>query len=143
MTPKNGEYSGSDSDNGVDEDMEALRRACILTGTNPHDLGPSTATPSIALPGENDDKDESESEEDDLEYYRSLQRRFSISNDVEDEEPLTLNPLCTIHPGASDDDNHCEDDFQLLRAIEQRFSQYNDIVNDSTVCPSQKHEQIV
>lgn len=119
MASNNDEFSGSDSDDdGFKEDMEALRRACTLTGTNPNHLQSSSSAPNpVVSPAYDHD-----SEEDDLELVRSIQRRFSIPVTDDDEQPLNLKPLCSIPPPGSD--GECEDDFETLRAIQRRFGDY-------------------
>ncbi|GMQ11458.1 hypothetical protein CsSME_00054095 [Camellia sinensis var. sinensis] len=106
------EFSGSDSDEGFNEDMEALRRACILTGTDPQALDTSVATGGVAA--------SSDSDEEDFELVRGIQQRLTACNHAE--APLFLKPLCTLPPAASDDD---EDDFETLRAIQRRFEGYD------------------
>lgn len=119
------DLSGSESDDGFDEDMEALKRACLITGTKPyHHLHPSTAATSnsdgVASAAESEDGEE---EEDDLELIRKMQQRFSGDGF---EEPLNLKPICSLPPVLdSDNDDDSDDDFQILRAIQRRFSDYN------------------
>lgn len=114
--------SGSDSDNtGFEEDMEALRKACSVTGLDNNDL-PKSFTAAI-----NGDSDE----EEDIQLLRSIQQRFSLptnhnDNDNHDDigDGQEYQPLNTILP-SSDDYGDDDDDFATLRAIQQRFSQYN------------------
>lgn len=96
--------SGSEDDGALDEDMEALRRACMLTGTNPSDLD------NEKNPSADSDSD------DDLELVRSIRNRFSMSSSAC--EALSLKPLASLPPAASDE----EDDFETLLAIQRRFS---------------------
>lgn len=104
--------SGSDSDSddfGLQQDMEALRRACSVTGA--------------ALIS---DDSSSDSGDEDRELYRKIQERFSVTNDAE--EPLNLKPICVLPPPLtlSDSDvDDCDGDFEILRAIQSRFSDYN------------------
>ncbi|KAA8542784.1 hypothetical protein F0562_023936 [Nyssa sinensis] len=108
------DFSGSDADSGFEDDMEALRRACIVTGKNPNDLKTSSAiTVQCGTTSESDDED------DDIELVRRIQQRFSSSTDVE--ATLFLKPLSTLPPAGSDDE---DDDFETLRAIQRRFGQY-------------------
>lgn len=125
----NEEFSGSDSDDGFSEDMEALRRACILAGTNTSSL-PSSPSPAetansrggaTATTTSSSYSDDEDDGEDDLKLVRSIQERFA---DLNDEEPLTLKPLCSIHPVGEED--NLEDDLETLRAIQRRFASYND-----------------
>ncbi|GMQ11457.1 hypothetical protein CsSME_00054095 [Camellia sinensis var. sinensis] len=124
------EFSGSDSDEGFNEDMEALRRACILTGTDPQALDTSVATGGVAA--------SSDSDEEDFELVRGIQQRLTACNHAE--APLFLKPLCTLPPAASDDD---EDDFETLRAIQRRFEGYDkDSLKSSTENDLKKLEQV-
>lgn len=107
------DFSGSDGDEGLDEDMEALRRACILTGTDLNSLQPP-ANETTASDCEDDD-------DDDMELVRGVQRRLSACNHAE--APLFLKPLSTLPPALSDQDDD-EDDFEIFRAIQKRFSGY-------------------
>lgn len=107
--------SGSDSDSddyGLQEDIEALRRACSFTG----------AATTAALVS---DDSSSDSGEEDRELYRKIHERFSVTNDAE--EPLNLKPICALPPvSLSDSDvDDCDGDFEILRAIQRRFSDYN------------------
>ncbi|XP_071903435.1 uncharacterized protein [Coffea arabica] len=135
------ESSGSDADDGFDEDMEALRRACLLTGTNVDDLeNPCSPSPAVtattsgaaATTGSDSDADDAE---DDLELVRNIQKRFAIVTDNA-LEPLTLEPLYSIHPSANEDD-----DFETLRAIQRRFFAYSEGgLGESTEVVSHKPE---
>ncbi|XP_058199967.1 uncharacterized protein LOC131314974 [Rhododendron vialii] len=107
------DFSGSEGDEGLDEDMEALRRACILTGTDLNSLQPP-ANETTASDCDDDD-------DDDMELVRGVQRRLSACNHAE--APLFLKPLSTLPPALSDPDDD-EDDFEILRAIQKRFSGY-------------------
>lgn len=113
--------SGSDSDlddYGLQEDMEALRRACSFSGA---------VTTLVS------DDSSSYSGEEDRELYRKIQERFSVTNDAE--EPLNLTPICALPPvSLSDSDvDDCDGDFEILRAIQRRFSDYNnDDLNKGT-----------
>ena len=101
--------SDDDNDPVLDEDLEALRRACILTGTNPTDVATSSGAAS--------DSDSI----DDLELVRNIHKRFSISSG-DAPATLSLKPLSFLLPTVSDDD---EDDFEILRAVQKRFSAYH------------------
>ncbi|KAL2478914.1 uncharacterized protein Fot_47928 [Forsythia ovata] len=123
------QFSNSDSDDGFNEDMEALKRAFQLTGTSPNDHKGSLSTAAHSggggggdgalLESESDDDDG----EDDIEMVRNIQKRFAISTEAE--EPLTLKPLCTLPPLGWDSDDG-DDDFETLRAIQRRFMAYDD-----------------
>lgn len=105
------DLSGSDSDEGFAEDMEAIKRACLLTaGTKPND--PATTSNS----------ESDEEEDDDAELIRKMKERFS---DHGLGEPLNLKPICALPPVLdSDRDDDSEDDMQILRAIQRRFEDY-------------------
>ncbi|KAI3463736.1 hypothetical protein Pfo_020399 [Paulownia fortunei] len=129
MSSSNEEFSDTDSDDGFNEDMEALKRACQLTGKNPtdHQLQLSTtagAANGVAIASASSEAESDAEGEDDLQLVRSIQKRFAVSMDVED-EPLTMEPLCTLPPDWSDSDD-CEDDYETLRAIQRRFAAYNE-----------------
>nr|APY20264.1 MYB type transcriptional factor R4 [Pyrus betulifolia] len=118
-----------EDDDLFEADMEALRRACMLTGTSPDDLKNDGG-------GGNDDErqasadseSDSDADDDDLELLRQIRSRFSNSSDAC--EPLSLKPLCTLPPDASGDE---EDDYQTLLAIRKRFSAYgNDTLENDT-----------
>ncbi|XP_065852280.1 uncharacterized protein [Euphorbia lathyris] len=113
-----------ENDSGFDDDMEALRRACTLAGTNVNDLedtyeGGTNIYSSSAEAEEEADRDSSSVEDDDLELFRRVQSRFSKSNDSS--EPLSLKPLCSLHPDFDNED----DDFETLCAVRRRFSTYD------------------
>lgn len=124
------EFSDIDSDDGFNEDMEALRRACQLTGKTPIDrqlqLSSTTVTAAsgVASAGGSSEADSDGEGEDDLQLVRSIQQRFAVPMDTED-EPLKMKPLCTLPPDWSDSDD-CVDDYETLRAIQRRFTAYND-----------------
>ncbi|KAL5815509.1 hypothetical protein ACOSQ4_026150 [Xanthoceras sorbifolium] len=147
-------FSGSESDDAFDEDMEALRRACMITGTDPNDLdnanrpsSPATAAAnSTAAVAAEDSVAFSSDSEDDLELVRNIQNRLALSNPNDVCEPLSLEALCTLPPAVSDED---EDDFEILRVIQRRFSNYNmtDTTKNNTgdllQTPKQVHASIV
>ncbi|WCJ28107.1 myb domain protein 4r1 [Euphorbia peplus] len=113
-----------ENDDGFEDDLEALRRACTLTGTNVSDLedegrGAGNLCSSSAEVVEEEEEAKQDSSDDDFELFRRVQSRFSNSNDSS--EPLSLKPLCSIHPDFEDDD----DDFETLCAVRRRFSSYD------------------
>ncbi|KAM0021287.1 putative transcription factor MYB-HB-like family [Helianthus debilis subsp. tardiflorus] len=118
--------SGSDSDTGIEEDVEALKRAFSVTGA-----------------GSDADFDVSdESEDEDMELLRNIQKRFSVPIDTEHEASSTK-PLQTILPSVlSDENDDSDDDFETLRAIQRRFSQYDDSTNICAESPVQRPEQV-
>lgn len=113
--------SGSEGGSAsFDEDMEALRRACVLTGADADSAVAQAGGLELAAPDSDSDDDD-----DDLGLVRRLQERFSadLAN------PLTLKPLASLHPAAATSDED-EDDFETLRAIQKRFCAY-----DHSKCP--------
>ncbi|PON35931.1 Octamer-binding transcription factor [Trema orientale] len=145
-------FNSEEEDDVLDEDMEALRRACMITGTNPDRLlhanasspspspspAPDAAGESIssaaAAAAEDDDVD-------DLELVRNIRNRFSTSSELF--EPLSLRPLCVLPPAMSDDDGEDDDDFETLRAIQKRFAAYNnDALINSTENFLEKEEKV-
>ncbi|KAK6127651.1 hypothetical protein DH2020_038601 [Rehmannia glutinosa] len=126
MSASKEEFSDADSDDGFDEDMEALKRACQITGKSPTDKQlqlPSTTGAAASASASSEADSDGEGEED-LQLVRSIQERFADPMDMED-EPLMMKPLCTLPPEWSDSDD-CDDDYETLRAIQRRFAAYND-----------------
>lgn len=136
------ELSSSEHDEGFDEDLESLKKACMRTGTDLKDLQitaadndrPSTldasADPS-ALSADSGSEDE-------LELLRSIRNRFALSEDVCEPlsmKPLSMKPLCALPPISSDDD--AEDDYETLRVIQRRFMAYS--TNDSWKNSTEDH----
>ncbi|KAJ0772228.1 putative transcription factor MYB family [Helianthus annuus] len=120
--------SGSDSDTGIEEDMEALKRAFSVTGAGDD--------------ADFDVSDESEDEDEDMELLRNIQKRFSVPIDTEHEASSTK-PLRTILPSVlSDENDDSDDDFETLRAIQRRFSQYDDSTNICAESSVQRPEQV-
>ncbi|KAK1298252.1 hypothetical protein QJS10_CPB14g00312 [Acorus calamus] len=118
-----GDYSyGSDRDEAFEEDMEALRRACMIAGTDPND--------ALRVPSGLEDGDDGsggggsnvDDGADDLELANSIRRRFSAqaSSSSSFDRPPIVRPLCTLLPSDLDED----DDFEMLRTIQRRFLQY-------------------
>ncbi|MCD7451747.1 Myb-like DNA-binding domain protein [Datura stramonium] len=136
------EFSGSDSDDGFQEDMEALKKACLLFGKDADDLQPSSSigdghvagadnvTPSVS---------DADDDDDDIQLVRSIQERFALSAELR--EPLSLKPLCSFRPPGSEGDE--DDDFETLRAIQRRFAAYDDDSgNGREESPLDKFEQV-
>ncbi|XP_031259352.1 uncharacterized protein LOC116117469 [Pistacia vera] len=119
------EFSDSENDEGFDEEeREAIRRACMITDTDPNDLDNSDKlqlTVGADSSGGADAGFWSSDGEEDLELVRKIQNRLALSDDSC--QPLSLKALCTLPPVLSDDDE--EDDFETLRIIQRRFSAYN------------------
>lgn len=115
------EEEEEDDDDDFQNDMEALRQACLLTGTN--NISPSAAVSDGS--GEADGNScggasvSDSGSEDDFELFRSVQNRFATS--ANSLEPLSLKPLCALPP-VSDDE---EDDFETLCAVKRRFAAYD------------------
>lgn len=134
MSSSKDDFSDTDSDDGFNEDMEALKRACQITGKDPIDDDPprqpsttaAAAADEIGVPSVSTSSEaESEDEEDsDLQMVLSVQKRFAVRMDMED-EPLSMEPLFTLPPDWSDNDD-CEDDYETLRAIQRRFAAYSE-----------------
>ncbi|KAM1296030.1 hypothetical protein TB1_015143 [Malus domestica] len=111
-----------EDDDLFEADMEALRRACMLTGTSPDDLkndGGDGNDDERQASADSESDSDADADDDDLELLRQIRSRFSNSSDAC--EPLSLKPLCTLPPDASGDE---EDDYQTLLAIRKRFSAY-------------------
>ncbi|XP_052303603.1 uncharacterized protein LOC7462515 isoform X4 [Populus trichocarpa] len=117
------EEEEEDDDDDFQNDMEALRQACLLTGTNLTNISPSAAVSDGS--GEADGNScggasvSDSGSEDDFELFRSVQNRFATS--ANSLEPLSLKPLCALPP-VSDDE---EDDFETLCAVKRRFAAYD------------------
>ncbi|KAJ7975198.1 MYB family protein [Quillaja saponaria] len=114
------ELSGGEDDEDFNKDMEEIRKACILTGTDPTDLkitsnasdGSSSDGESTGARAAGGAAPATDSDDDDLELVRDIQNRFSgagISSD-----PVTN----------SDDD---QEDHELLESIKNRFSITSDV----------------
>ncbi|XP_021802956.1 uncharacterized protein LOC110747052 [Prunus avium] len=117
------EEEEEDDDDDFDEDMEAIRRACMLTGTNPDDLNPNNNNNHGGDEPRHSSGSEAESDsdevDDDLELLRKIRSRFSNFSDFC--EPLSLKPLSSLPPAVSDDE---EDDYQTLLSVQKRFAAY-------------------
>ncbi|XP_014752712.1 uncharacterized protein LOC100828457 isoform X3 [Brachypodium distachyon] len=137
-------YSDDDSDpefdEGLQEDLDLVRRSCIAAGADPAAASaaaqvssylttPSVPSSAAALPaaagdGLSDDDDEDEEEEDeDLALVRSIRENLHL-NKASPSSPLPSEPrpICVWPPSDTDDDD--EDDLETLRAIQRRFSHY-------------------
>ncbi|XP_064982257.1 uncharacterized protein LOC135582744 isoform X1 [Musa acuminata AAA Group] len=103
--------SGSDRDDAFDADMEALRRACMLTGADPSNVGGAGS----------DSESESGPESggtDDAGLLLRLRERFSSPSPA-------LNSLPSNKPSSNlPQESNCEDDFETLRAVQKRFKQF-------------------
>lgn len=117
-------------DDGFNDDIEALRRACMITGQDPDDViakNDQGKNPSVhqndddidvgASSAPNSDSDSDFDE--DLELLRKIKNQFS---DTCLNKPLSLKPLCTLLPPSVSDEE--EDDYQTLLAVRKRFAAY-------------------
>ncbi|KAF5188055.1 Myb protein [Thalictrum thalictroides] len=106
-----------EEDSLFNQDMEALKRACRLTGTNPNEIEDFNTTVSIS--------DSESSEVDDVELVRRIQQSINNNNNS---TPVSLKPLKSLPPvgfsDISDDDEDDDEDLQTLRTIERRFANY-------------------
>ncbi|TMW99976.1 hypothetical protein EJD97_001594 [Solanum chilense] len=122
------DFSDNDYDDGFQEDMEALKKACLFAGKDADDLQPSSSAGDVAAGDDDDDDDvtpsvsDANEYDDDIACLRNLQERFSLSTELC--EPINLKPLCSIFPPGSEGDE--ENDLETLRAIERRFVAYDD-----------------
>jgi myb proto-oncogene protein len=102
------DLSGSEDDNDLDEDMEALRRACMLTGRNPNDLdNPSTSSANGYYSAVSADSDS----DDDLELVRNIKNRFSTSSALCEPCPWSLCLLSRPPPRTRTTISKCSSQF--------------------------------
>ncbi|KAJ0264357.1 Myb domain protein 4r1 [Hirschfeldia incana] len=137
-----------EEDDDIGEDLEDLRRACIVPGSNSDDVIPKSGGG-----GEGEVPSDSENEEDDFEMLRSLKSQLATSTDPppvglpslpsdsesdDDFELLrTLKSQLALSMDSrfppmslSDDDDEEDDSFETLRAIRRRFSAYANLDKD-------------
>ncbi|WVZ61838.1 hypothetical protein U9M48_011650 [Paspalum notatum var. saurae] len=143
------DFYSDDSDPDIDEDLredlDALRRSCLLSGADPDAAvaqvsaaaassglaGPSTpalaAAPDLHVAAASSDDDE-EDDDEDLALVRAiranlhhLSRASPASPPPGDDDPSAPRPVCVWPPSDTDED---EDDLETLRAIQRRFSHY-------------------
>ncbi|GAB4845282.1 hypothetical protein Ancab_038691 [Ancistrocladus abbreviatus] len=117
------DFSDSDTDDLLLQDIQALASACMPSTSNPNDNhkgSPDATNTTNAAVGDSADApvDWSDSD-DDFGLLRSIQQSYACGSDIN--QPLSLKPVSTLPPVSSDDE---EDDFETLRAIQRRFSQY-------------------
>ncbi|KAF8714051.1 hypothetical protein HU200_028046 [Digitaria exilis] len=153
------DFYSDDSDPDIDEDLredlDALRRSCILSGADPDAAVAQLSSPSASLAGpstpalaaatapvaadtdgfSSDDDDEEEDE--DLALVRSIRENLHHLNNNKASPPpdapsssSSPRPICTWPPSDTDED---EDDLETLRAIQRRFSHYQS--STSTASP--------
>jgi len=137
--------SDPDIDDDLREDLDALRRSCILSGADPDAAvaqvstglaGPSTPALAAGAPGaaaandhhaSSSDDEEEEEEDEDLALVRSIRANLHHLNKASpaaprgDDDPSSPRPICTWPPSDTDEE---EDDLETLRAIQRRFSHY-------------------
>ena len=130
--------SDPDIDDDLREDLDALRRSCILSGADPDAAvaqvssglaGPST--PALAAaPGtaaNHHHASSSDDDDEDLALVRSIRANLHHLNKASpaaprgDNDPSSPCPICTWPPSDTDEE---EDDLETLRAIQRRFSHY-------------------
>ena len=137
--------SDPDIDEDLREDLDALRRSCILSGANPDATvaqvssacclaGPSTpalaaATAPAAAGTDGLSSDDDDEEDEDLALVRSIRENLHRVNKASPAsppqpggDPSSPRPICTWPPSDTDED---EDDLETLRAIQRRFSHYH------------------
>lgn len=118
--------SEDERDEGLDEDIEALRAACLLTGNTPDEEeieeDVHNDTTEISIPSDkNDNPNPIHDDDDDFELVRSIKKKFSIPPD--DGGAVFMKPLNSLPPFvASDGEN---DDFETLRVVRRRFCDYD------------------
>ncbi|KAK3124416.1 hypothetical protein QOZ80_7BG0586270 [Eleusine coracana subsp. coracana] len=135
--------SDPDLDADLQEDLDALRRSCILSGADPdaaiaqlssaagasssYLTGPSTpaVSASAAAPAAHDFSDDDE-EDEDLALVRSIRESLRLTRASPPPDAgdggAQPRPICVWPPSDTDDDD--EDDLETLRAIQRRFSHY-------------------
>lgn len=139
--------SDPDIDEDLREDLDALRRSCILSGADPDAAvaqvssgllaGPSTPALASAAPGaaanhhHASSSDDDEEEDEDLALVRTIRANLHhLHNNkaspaaprADDGDPSSSpRPICTWPPSDTDEE---EDDLETLRAIQRRFSHY-------------------
>jgi hypothetical protein len=116
--------SDPDLDADLQEDLDALRRSCILSGADPdaavaaasssYLTGPSTPAASASVASAAHDSSDDE-EDEDLALVRSIRESLRLTR-------ASPRPICVWPPSDTDDDD--EDDLETLRAIQRRFSHY-------------------
>ena len=129
-------YSDDDSDpdfdEGLQEDLDLVRRSCIIAGADP-DAAVAQASSYLAVPSAtttaaaaaaaardgSSDEGEGEEEDEDLALVRSIRENLHLNK----ASPSSPRPICAWPPSDAEDDE--EDDLETLRAIQRRFSHYH------------------
>jgi len=143
------DFYSDDSDPDIDEDLredlDALRRSCILSGADPDAAvaqvssaclaGPATPALAAATAAGGDGLS-SDDDDEDLALVRSIRENLHRLNKASPASPppqgdapggdgdpsFSPRPICTWPPSDTDED---EDDLETLRAIQRRFSHYH------------------
>lgn len=139
--------SDPDIDEDLREDLDALRRSCILSGADPDAAvaqvssglaGPSTpalaAAPGAAADHHHHASSSDDEEDEDLALVRSIRANLHHLHNSKastvlpdaapaprDDDDPSSRPICTWPPSDTDEE---EDDLETLRAIQRRFSHY-------------------
>uniref|UniRef100_M8B0J4 Myb-like protein L n=1 Tax=Aegilops tauschii TaxID=37682 RepID=M8B0J4_AEGTA len=129
-------YSDDDSDpdfdEGLQEDLDLVRRSCIIAGADP-DAAVAQASSYLTVPAAtttaaaaaakatdgSSDEGEGEDEDEDLALVRSIRENLHLNK----ASPSSPRPICAWPPSDAEDDE--EDDLETLRAIQRRFSHYH------------------
>ncbi|ONM51272.1 myb domain protein 4r1 [Zea mays] len=148
--------SDPDIDEDLREDLDALRRSCILSGADPDAAvaqvssglaGPSTpalaAAPGAAADHHHHASSSDDEEDEDLALVRSIRANLHHLHNSKastvlpdaapaprDDDDPSSRPICTWPPSDTDEE---EDDLETLRAIQRRFSHYQS--STSTASP--------
>uniref|UniRef100_A0ACD5UMZ4 Uncharacterized protein n=1 Tax=Avena sativa TaxID=4498 RepID=A0ACD5UMZ4_AVESA len=124
-------YSDDDSDfdfdEGLQEDLDLVRRSCITAGTDPDaavaQVSSYLATPAAATAAAPEDGLSDEDEDDDLALVRSIRENLHLNKSSPSSPlPSSPRPISVWPPSDTEDDD--EDDLETLRAIQRRFSHY-------------------
>ncbi|KAI3921949.1 hypothetical protein MKX01_005638 [Papaver californicum] len=113
--------SEDERDEGLDEDIEALRAACLLTGNTPdEEIKEDVHNDSTQIPSVKNDNPIHNDDDDDFELVRNIKKKFSIPPD---DGAVFMKPLSSLSPVVVSDDD--DDDFETLRVVRRRFSDYD------------------
>lgn len=120
--------SDPEFDEGLQEDLDLVRRSCIIAGADPdaavaqassYLAVPATTTATAAAAATDGSSDEGEEEDEDLALVRSIRENLHLNK----ASPSSPRPICAWPPSDAEDDE--EDDLETLRAIQRRFSHYH------------------
>ncbi|MCL7046409.1 hypothetical protein MKW94_002471 [Papaver nudicaule] len=114
--------SEDERDEGFDEDIEALRAACFLTGKNPDEVEIQEDVHNIntQIPSDKSDDPIIDDDDDEFELVRNIKKKFSIPPD---DGAVFMKPLNALPPPVISDDEN--DDFETLRLVRRRFTDYD------------------